>query len=136
MKKRWSLRPLDKLGPEKRQKLAFLELLQETKHDQINSIQYTNICCLTGFFVDDTPPDVDKEAKEAVDKVMETKEPVQKTYWGESSKTARCGNTYQKLTLEKTHLTHQQGGRLSLGENVTKDVRSDILNFPIFQFKA
>ena len=29
-----------------------------------------------------------------------------------------------------------QGGRLSLGEIVTKDARSDILNFPIFHFKA
>ena len=39
--------------------------------------------------VDDAPPDVEKEReKEAVDKMMETKEPVQKTYWGESSKTA------------------------------------------------
>ena len=29
-----------------------------------------------------------------------------------------------------------QGGQLSLGENVNKDARSDILNFPIFHFKA
>ena len=29
-----------------------------------------------------------------------------------------------------------QGGRLSLGEIVTKDARRDILNFPIFHFKA
>ena len=29
-----------------------------------------------------------------------------------------------------------QGGQLSLGEHVTKDAGSDILNFPIFHFKA
>ena len=32
--------------------------------------------------------------------------------------------------------TKHQGGRLSLRDHVTKDVRRDILNFPIFQFKA
>ena len=35
--------------------------------------------------IDDASPDVDKEA---VDKMTETRKPVQKTYWGESSKTA------------------------------------------------
>ena len=32
--------------------------------------------------------------------------------------------------------TKHQGGRLSLRDHVTKDVSSDILNFPIFHFKA